>query len=592
MKITVRTKEDCKEINSSINISILTLLHEHDIYISAPCGGKGTCGKCKIKVLKGTLPVSSKDEQVFSNEELNKGCRLACSAFPTEDLEIMIESSEEGFDVLTAYQRSNESVECSIQTVEVYVNDVNWQEIKSIHQALELKFSKSLEFSYKGLKNLSKAFHEFMKSSGTTKTVTLLFDEEKVIDAFYKKDIEVYGIAIDIGTTTLGFHLVDLQTGKIMAVHTGLNNQRTYGADVITRIQSASTGNLVKLNRMIITDIVTGIEKLLEDTGIDKRFVYKISIAGNTTMIHLLLGLPPESLGQFPFTATTLKLVEYPFQNLFGSQLLDCEVSLLPAVDAYVGADIAAGILHHGMFNTEKVSMLIDIGTNGEIVIGNRHSILATAAAAGPALEGGNISCGVGCVNGAIISVKYQDGTFDCKIMGNQKPIGICGSGIIDVISEGLKHGWIDDTGRLSEEFAQGDVTIFNENEALIKISQKDIREVQLAKSAIRAGIECLIKEYGIRYDEIENVYLAGGFGSSISIENSVVIGLIPKELKHKIIVSGNSSLGGAVKYLLDKNAKSSLEKIIHEAKAINLSTNPDFNNLFVENMYFKIEEK
>ncbi|SNS13318.1 protein of unknown function [Anaerovirgula multivorans] len=239
-------------------------------------------------------------------------------------------------------------------------------------------------------------------------------------------------------------------------------------------------------------------------------------------------------------------------------------------------------------FQSEKVNMLIDIGTNGEIVIGKKDRMLATATAAGPALEGGNISCGTGCIAGAIASVTYQKDAFIYEVIGNQQPIGMCGSGIIDTIAEGLRHGWIDSTGRLAETFANGEVVVYhNDKEGSIKITQKDIREIQLAKSALRSGIECLMQEYGASSNDINHVYLAGGFGSNINIENAVRIGLIPEELKDKIKISGNTSLGGTVKYLLDKNCKENLDTIVEKAKAINLSMSPQFNHLFIENMFY-----
>lgn len=587
MKITARTQTDHKEISSSKDLSILSLLHENDIYISAPCGGRGTCGKCKIKVLKGNLQVSKQDELYFTKEELNRGYRLACCALPKEDLEIMIESADEGFDIMTAYHEGSQTADSGMDIVEVSLEGTDWSEIKSAHLALEKKLDKPLHPTPKALRKLSAAFNKY-NATKASKPFKLVMVEEKLIDVYYDEAIELYGIAIDIGTTTLGFQLIDLLTGKPRVNHSGLNSQRTFGADVITRIQNGSSGYLEKLNNLIVTDIVKGIENLLEKGSVDKRFIYKVAITGNTTMLHFLLGLNSETLGQYPFTSITNSLLNFDFSVIFNTGLLECEVVLLPCMDTYVGGDIVAGILHHIMFETDKISMLIDIGTNGEIVIGNRNSILATATAAGPALEGGNISCGIGCVNGAITSIKFKDGKFEYSVLGNGSPIGICGSGIIDIISEGLENGWIDETGHLSKEFVNGYISITDGESNNILFSQKDIREVQLAKSAVRSGIECLIQEYGTDYEEIDRVYLAGGFGSGIAIENAVRIGLIPRQLQGKIIISGNSSLGGAVKYLLDKKSRYSIEKVLNLGKTINLSMNPHFNNLFIENMFFK----
>ena len=588
MKIIVKYNNDHKELNASKNISLLELLRENNLYITAPCGGRGLCGKCRIKVLKGNLQISLKDELFFSIDELNKGYRLACSAFPTEDLVIIMESYEDTFEVLTSYEERNELADCGIELHEICIEDINWLEIKSIQEALDSTLETPLKLTNKSLKGLSKAFNERIKTFGYSKIILkLLIEKDRIVDVFFNEPFEIYGIAIDIGTTTIGYNLVDMKSGRILGGYSSLNSQRTFGADVISRILAASNGNLDKLNQLIISDILTGIEKLLSKHTIDVRFIYKISIAGNTTMQHLLLGLSPESLGQYPFTSTSLALLKFSFQEIFKSSILDCEVVLLPGMDAYVGADIVAGILYNDLFCSKKVNMLIDIGTNGEIVIGNMDAILATATAAGPALEGGNISCGVGSVSGAITSVKYINGLLDYDVLGDQAPIGICGSGIIDIIAEGLNNGWIDETGRLSQDFTDASIKICDASSGEIKLTQKDIREVQLAKSALSSGIECLIHAYGITFNEIDKVYLAGGFGSGLSVKNAVKIGLIPRALIDKIKISGNTSLGGAVKFLLDQTSKSSMDRILKISKTINLSANSNFNNLFIDNMYF-----
>lgn len=588
----VNTSKGQKKVKILEGMTILQLLQEEGIYLSAICGGRGTCGKCKIKVLSGDLPITLNDKKFFSKEDLERGYRLACSAYPTEDLEIAIGFSEEGFSIVSEFNREADNIDHGYEILEIGLDDVDFKETNSIHLAVKNKLSQSYQLSFKGLHSLAKVLNNYIHSKdiATQKSIYLLIKEGIIVDVFYEKAVEIYGVAIDIGTTTLGFHLVDLQTGEIKGTYSKLNTQRMYGADVISRIQSATSGNLDKLKSVIINDITTGIEMLSKDADIDNRFIYEVVIAGNTTMLHLVLGLSPESIGKYPFTSTTLSLMEFSFEKVFNSSLLDCKVSLLPGIDAFVGADITAGILHHDLFKSEKVNMLIDIGTNGEIVIGNKERILATATAAGPALEGGKISCGTGGVVGAISSVVYDHDAFVLEVIGDQKPIGICGSGIIDTIAEGVKYGWIDHTGRLSKTLKNREIVIYHDKEGNdIKLTQKDIREIQMAKSALRSGIECLVEEYGVSFDRIEHVYIAGGFGSNINIESSAQIGLIPKELKDKVSISGNSSLGGTIKYLLDKKCKTSLDMIVDKSKAINLSTTAQFNNLFIKNMNFEV---
>ncbi|SET81802.1 Uncharacterized 2Fe-2 and 4Fe-4S clusters-containing protein, contains DUF4445 domain [Natronincola peptidivorans] len=592
MKLSIKNQPNNQELIIMPDQSILNLLQEKNIYISALCGGRGTCGKCKIKILKGELPVTSRDEEYFSKKELEQGYRLACSAFPENDLEIIIDALEEDFAIITGFQVEDRTIDNGFETRSIDIKDVDWQNIKSIDLAIQSKLDKPYQFSYKALKQLSFLQNTYIETTNEDdrQPLHLLIRDTMILDVFYKESFKIYGVAIDIGTTTLGFHLIDLENGQVIKTYASTNSQRIYSADVISRIQSAASGNLEALSSSIKKDILKAIEALLVTTGIDKRFVYSIAIAGNTTMLHLLLGLSTEALGQFPFTTTTLSLTEYPSYYVFENTYLDCNVTLLPGIDAYVGADIVAGILHHEMFNTDKVNMLIDLGTNGEIVIGNKDQLITTATAAGPALEGGNISCGTGSVAGAIASVKFNkvEGRFEYKVIGEQKPIGLCGSGIIDAIAEGLKHEWIDATGRLSESFTNGEIAICTDKNGIsIKLTQKDIREIQLAKSALKSGIECLAKQYGVSYESINNVYLAGGFGSNIDLENAVRIGLIPKELMNKVIISGNTCLGGVTKYLLHKSCKNELERVLKITEAINLSNSQDFNDLFIKNMFY-----
>ena len=416
----------------------------------------------------------------------------------------------------------------------------------------------------------------------------LLIKDKKITDMFCHESYNIYGIAIDIGTTTLGFSLIDLQSGNIKGKYSKLNSQGIYGADIISRIQHAASGKLEELQDRIKIDIVTAIRELLQSNGIDNRFIYEIAISGNTAMLHLLLGLYPELLGRSPFVAVNLDLIELRFFEVFGVDLLDCRVTILPGMGVFVGADVMAGILYHDMFKAEKINLFIDIGTNGEIVIANKNFILATATAAGPALEGGNISCGIGSVMGAIARVSYDGNSFEWETIGNKEPIGICGSGVIDIIGQGLKYGLIDNTGLLREDLIEKGLIIYTDKKGKkLALKQKDIRQIQLAKSAIRAGVESLIKKAGIALNDIDQVYLAGGFASNIHVGNMIRIGLIPQELENKIHISGNSSLGGGVKYLLDKDCKQSLNIIREKSRDINLSMDSEFNDLFIKNMYF-----
>lgn len=567
------------------NKTILQLLQDEGIYLSATCGGRGDCGKCKIKVLTGNLQITKEDRKFFSKKELQAGFRLACTAFPQKDLEVFIESSEKEYSIISGFNKKITKINHGYQIIKLNLDKVDWNKNKSLSSVI--KDNPSLNSSYSLSAKALRAMSGILADCKHDNCLLMIKDKE-IVDVFCDESYKIYGIAIDIGTTTLSFNLIDLEKGDIIGSHSRLNSQGIYGADIISRIQYAASGKLQELQDRIKTDILISISELLKGKEIDNRFIYEMAISGNTVMLHLLLGLYPELLGRSPFVAVNLDLLELKFYEIFAKDILDCKVAILPGIGIFVGADTTAGILYHDIFKTEKVNLLLDIGTNGEIAIGNKDFILTTATAAGPALEGGNISCGIGSVPGAIATIKYDGHNFRWETIANKEPIGICGSGVIDIIGEGLKHGLIDKTGLLKDDLIEQGITVYTDDQGRrLGINQKDIREIQLAKSAIRAGIEILIGKYGTNFDDIKQVYLAGGFGSNIQVDNMIKIGLIPQELGKKIYISGNSSLGGSVKYLLDKTSKESLNTIKEKSRAINLSSDSEFNELFIKYMYF-----
>lgn len=384
-------------------------------------------------------------------------------------------------------------------------------------------------------------------------------------------------------------NLYNIETAACVGDHRCINPQRGIGADVITRIEYAIEHGSKLLQEKVADVIRDGIRVLSKKHQVLPQHIYHVAITGNTTMLHLLAGISPESLGQVPFTATFLEDVAFTYQDLFQDEFLSNGlVTLLPGISAYVGSDIMAGMLSVDMDLAEKPVILIDIGTNGEIVIGNKDHMFCTATAAGPAFEGGNISCGIGSVAGAIAKIKEVDKGFVIETIGGAAPIGVCGTGVMDFVAQGLASEWIDDTGALVGPYEDKEIVVATDAQGKdITFTQKDIREIQLAKAAIRAGLERLVAEYGCTYDEIETVYLAGGFGAYVDLNSVVNIGVIPKELKAKIKVVGNTSLSGCVEYLLSKNSKQRLEQMKEKVSILNLGADIKFNELFVDHMFF-----
>lgn len=431
--------------------------------------------------------------------------------------------------------------------------------------------------------------------SGDESDFEIVSDYREDVQDEKKADAAGYDIGIDIGTTTIAVDLIGRSSGTVLCTHTLINHQRAYGADVISRIQASNEGKKEELKESIRRDLYEGIYTVLSQYGVSAAEVSRIAIAGNTTMGHLLMGYSCETLGVYPFTPVNVGTIETTFAEMFGSvegldgSICPAQIILLPGITTYVGADISAGMLCCDFEKKEKPCLLIDLGTNGEMALGNKEKILVTSTAAGPAFEGGNISCGMGSVKGAICQVDLVDGEPVCRTIGDKAPIGLCGTGVIESVSALVREEIIDETGMLDEDYFDDGYELARtpEGEPIV-LTQKDVREIQLAKSAVRAGAETLMLRYGVSYDDIETVYLAGGFGYRMNIEKAVSIGLLPEELQEKIIAVGNSSLGGAVAWLTEANAPQRLQSIIDRSEEIELSSDKDFNQFYTDYMFFE----
>jgi len=395
-----------------------------------------------------------------------------------------------------------------------------------------------------------------------------------------------YGIAIDIGTTTLAFELIDMASCRRVCSHSMANSQRAVGADVVSRIKEATGGAHQKLHEYIIQDIRRGIGDIIAMANLGTGDITTVAIAGNTTMLHLLQNLPCDTLGAFPFTPVDIDIKICDFTHIFGEGLLTAKLILLPGISTFVGADISAGILCCHNPNDSKPNLLIDLGTNGEMALFSGDKVLVTSTAAGPAFEAANISMGVASIPGAVAKTRYlpENNVFVYETIDNQPPIGICGTGVIDIAAELVQHSLVDETGRLEDDFFDDGVTIAPG----VIFTQKDMREIQLAKSAVRSGIEILLDVAGYSYNDIGRVFLAGGFGFRINMDSAVALGLIPAQLGDKVVTVGNTSLGGAAHVLLNTTAEEDVKAIAARAEEVSLSTHPRFNDLFMEHMMFE----
>ena len=381
-----------------------------------------------------------------------------------------------------------------------------------------------------------------------------------------------YGAAIDIGTTTLALKLYDLASGRCIGQAGKENPQRAVAADVMGRIQASLDGKGSLLKEQVVSALTAMLEEACQHSHISADAVDAMVIVGNTTMLYLLEGKDPKSLAFAPFEA----------DDLFGrtDSCLARQAYLPPCMNAFVGADTTAAVLASGMYDKNEVSLLCDIGTNGELALFKDGTLYVTSTAAGPAFEGAGISCGCASIPGAIDKVFVKDNTIHVHTIGDQEPVGVCGSGLLDAIAAYLELNEIDETGAMEQNALYlGDH---------VRLLPQDIRAVQLAKAAIAAGIETLLTEAGIAASEVNTLYIAGGFGSHLNIDSAVKIGLIPESLKDKVVVLGNAALWGAASMLLDVTQQEKASAIARASRHMNLGGNSVFGDLFIENMMFE----
>lgn len=415
-----------------------------------------------------------------------------------------------------------------------------------------------------------------------------ILSEEKSGDT----EVARYAVAVDIGTTTIVCHLIDADDGNIIDTVGDVNGQRKYGADVASRILHEMTDKDGKkhLNSAIISQLNKMIKKLVERNSVSK--IDMIWVAGNTIMTHILLGYDIVGLGQAPYTPVSLDRAHVRCKSL--GLDFDCEITVMEGMDSYVGADISVGAAICSLMESGEYSLLIDLGTNGEIALGNSEILLCCATAAGPAFEAVNIHNGMSGLPGAVSEFSYEDGEYKYKTIGDKKPLGICGSGVLDITATLIQREIVDLTGRLlkdkenvkfDENVKEYFVVAHGRDDEII-FTAKDVREIQLAKAAISAGIKTLIETAGIDYDKISKVYIAGGFGNYMDIKSALDIGLIPKELSGKTEAAGNTSAKGAVachnQEFLDKVAD-----YVEKSRHVELSTSMIFQNHYIESMGF-----
>lgn len=587
---------------------ILSFAIENGINIPSICNGEKLCGKCIIKILEGNVPPTHIETKFFSDIEIKDGLRLACKTKVRDNISVLVLNEEEveSIKILTTGLETPVTPKNEITKIQIKFNKPSLDNLKPYSECL--------------LQSLPEEYNNLSISFDLLKDMSSILDKDNENYFLVIKDGEIlnietqeqknYGLAFDIGTTTIVGLLVDLDTGKTVKVASRTNPQVVAGADVITRINYSINENdgLTKLQKLVISAINEIINELCINMNYDSNNIYSIALAGNAVMNHLLLGVNPKSMAFAPYVPVYHFISDIKAKNLSLNINPSASVYILPNISGFVGGDIVALILAHKLLETEKITLGIDIGTNGEIVVGSKKRLLCCATAAGPAFEGGHITFGMRAANGAIDSVSIEGDKILYHVIGNVNPKGICGTGLIDLIAALLEIGIIDETGRIvspdeidsvalpfknriRENGSQYEfVLVFKEeinNGNDIVLKQQDVRELQLAKGAISAGYSVLLSELGLEEKDIDEVLIAGAFGSYIKKESAMRIGLLPKISLDKVKSIGNSSSIGAKQYLVsDTKRKESIE-IVKNTEYIELCLRPDFQEKFMDSMIF-----
>ncbi|HPZ09454.1 MAG TPA: ASKHA domain-containing protein [Candidatus Eremiobacteraeota bacterium] len=591
MLIKLTILPDNRQLYVEKGSNLLNVLQSNGYNINSPCGGMGICGKCGIRI--GTL--SSERGFIFEEDNGEKS-HLACRVSIEDDTIIELPPSINNVPLKETI-KSNFLTQLSPGLKKFFFSLplASSHDQRSYSQRIQDSFGEKLSFSLEVLRKIPL----IVRDNDFKATITV-DERDGVIDLEGgDKRGEFYGIGIDIGTTTVVIYCFNLITGKEIAAKSITNPQTIYGADVISRIHYVNrNGNsgLKELQEKILTGLNSLLDKICCNINISRKNIYKATIAGNPTMIHLLLAIDPSYIGRSPYISVLRDIISLKSKELGLNIHPEGTVYILPGVSAYVGGDITGGILATGIDKSKTLKLLIDIGTNGEIVLGYKNKILACSTAAGPAFEGTNIEKGMRAQEGAIYKIEPNKGDIILKTFGDGTPSGICGSGLIDFVASLRKLNLISENGRLIKDSSiPGGLRISTIREREVSfnlyddiyVSQKDIREVQLAKGAIRAGIEILLKEFGVTTKDIKEVYLAGAFGSFLRKESVKAIGLIPPVKLSKIKSVGNSAGAGVKLCLLNQSELKHIQKIAERVDYLELSYRADFNDEFIKQMKF-----
>ncbi len=549
------------------------------------CQGRGVCGQCSVRIVAGRLPEETQAEKKWNNrKKIPPDWCLACQLRVVRPLEVELPPTlliqKESLPEPRLVRKKAADFPDYDPLVKKYLINMSDLAFETIERSDEAPESETVFLPGFGKMRINPEAREKLASLSPKykQIMAVIYDDQLVLDFEVRGTVSrTFGLAIDLGTTTISAEIINLVTGEILAYGQKANLQAVFGADLVSRISYAGfqPDNLAKLREAALKSVNELVISLMKKAGVSRKRIYAVSLAANPVMNHLFLGVPVESFGRSPFQSEFIS--HSPVSAAEAGLKINprAMVYLCPNLISFVGGDVASGLIYAGLVEKSGCYLYLDLGTNGEIVLKKGETILVTSTAAGPAFEGSGISCGLPAVTGAIEEAYWQKGKFRYRTIGRTRAAGICGSGLVAVLAEAIKAGLLDKSGKITE--AKSAIKITRK----VILTQEDIRKLQLAMAAIKSGLNLLLKSSGLKWSELDGLYLAGVFGNSLNINQCLSLGLLPPLPREKIFFIGNASVKGARLALMSRKARRKLEDLPRQIEFVSLAGREDFQTEF-----------
>jgi len=584
MALRIKVISPARTVRAKPGERLADALERAGIPLRLDCNKRGLCGKCFVEVLHGQLPPAAAKEKFWQKQKgLDKNYRLSCLLEVKDNLEIRLpeESIPQEVPILPRLSPATVKVNPAVKKYVLELQPPGLESPTSLFEKMLVELGTDhLRISLHLLRQLGPKV-----AKADYKVVAVTHRDKEILAVEPASDSpRVLGLAVDVGTTTLAVELIDLESGQTIDAAATLNDQARRGADVISRITQAMSGGIraFELTSLVLNSLTRLVGRLTRRNGVLPTSIYEIVVSGNTTMNHLLLGVPVDSLAIAPFHAVFSRLPYFAAQEVGLAAHPEAKVYFSPNIKSFIGGDITSGLLATRLDERRGNLLFIDLGTNGEIVLKTGKRLVATSTAAGPAFEGMNISCGMPALAGAIYKVESGARGLKLFTIGNQPARGVCGTGLIDLVALSLERGEISARGNILNKSKKLRVT------RGFSLTQADVRHVQLACAAIKTGIRMMLTRNGLRESDLDRVFIAGAFGNYLNIRNAMAIGLLPSLDERRVIFVGNSSLAGARLLLLAVEERERVERLIQKIDYVSLASDPRFQDAYIRALEFK----